>query len=214
MPLFKKTKKLILKMDEYLDKVSESGLMFSDGVKMYLSDKTEVFEDQVAKMKKLENHADKLRRSIEQQLYSETLIPESRGDVLALMETADNVINQAKATLLELSVESPLIPEKFHGDYLSLTEKAVCTVDEMTKALRAFFKNPTAVRDFTHKVYFYEKEADIAAEKLKRAVFEDTDLKLSEKIHLRYFALHIDTIADKAEDVADRLGIYTIKRSV
>jgi len=36
---------------------------------------------------------------------------------------------------------------------------------------------------------------------------------LSRKIHLRYFALHIENISDYAEDVADRLTISVIKRS-
>ena len=58
-----------------------------------------------------------------------------------------------------------------------------------------------------------EKEADKAAEKLKRKAFS-TNMELAQKFHLRYFALHIDSLADCAEDVADRLSIYTIKRSV
>jgi len=65
-----------------------------------------------------------------------------------------------------------------------------------------------------HKIYHWEKEADRIAENLKRSIFESEELKLSEKIHLRYFTLHIDTLADRAEDVADRLAIYTIKRSI
>ena len=84
----------------------------------------------------------------------------------------------------------------------------------MCKAMRSFFVKPIDVKNYLHKVYFYEKEADSISESIKRAVFANKDLKLSEKIHLRYFTLHIDTIADKAEDVADRLGIYTIKRFV
>ena len=107
-----------------------------------------------------------------------------------------------------------MIPEQFHSEFIKLTETVIKTVDEMTKAMRSFFKKPTDVRNHIHKVYFYEKEADLCAEQLKRAVFSNKELKLSEKIHLRYFALHIDTIADKSEDVADRLGIYSIKRFV
>ena len=214
MPLFKKTKILELKMDEYLNIVNESGLVFIDGVRHYLSDNKELFEEKVNELKKQEHKVDELRRAIEKQLYTETLIPESRGDVLALLETADNVINQVKATLLEFSVESPMVPKKFHTDFINLSENAIKAIDEMTKALRSFFKNPYSVSDFLHKVYYYEKEADKSAERLKRAVFADKTLKLSEKIHLRYFALHIDTIADKSEDVADRLGIYSIKRFV
>ena len=119
MPLFKKTKILELKMDEFLNIVNESGLVFIDGVRHYLSDNKELFEEKINKLKKQENKADELRRAIEKQLYLETLIPESRGDVLALLETADNVINQVKATLLEFSVESPMVPKNFHTDFIN-----------------------------------------------------------------------------------------------
>jgi hypothetical protein len=39
------------------------------------------------------------------------------------------------------------------------------------------------------------------------------DLELARKAQLRNFVEHIDNIADAAEDVADRLAIYAIKRS-
>jgi hypothetical protein len=67
------------------------------------------------------------------------------------------------------------------------------------------------VKNYLHKVYFHEKEADKISDRLKRRIFS-SDLDLSRKIHLRYFALHVETISDHAEDVADRLGISTIKR--
>ena len=103
MVLFKKTKKLELKMDEFLDTISASGIIFQEGVKQYLNGKLEIFEKQTKAIRELESRADRLRHAIEQQLYTETLIPESRGDVLALLETADDVINQGKGTLLEFS---------------------------------------------------------------------------------------------------------------
>ena len=46
---------------------------------------------------------------------------------------------------------------------------------------------------------------------LKKQIF-DTNLDLSVKLHLREFVDRIDAIADQAEDVADRLSIYAIKR--
>ena len=36
----------------------------------------------------------------------------------------------------------------------------------------------------------------------------------SEKVHMRYFAELISLLADQAESVADRLDIYTIKRTI
>lgn len=56
-------------------------------------------------------------------------------------------------------------------------------------------------------------EADRIAERVKRDIFASESLELSE-MHLRYFALHIDTLADRAEQVADRLAIAAIKRAV
>ena len=69
------------------------------------------------------------------------------------------------------------------------------------------------VNDHMHKVMFYEKEADKISTRLKMAIF-DSELDLARKAQLRNFVEHIDDIADTAEDVADRLAIYSIKRSI
>jgi len=213
MKLFKKTIVLERQIDEFLDLVSESALHFKEGVKYYLSKRFEEFEERLQIVRELEHKADDLRREIESQLYEHTLIPESRGDVLAILENMDNVINRTKSTLLQFSVEQPMIPEKFNQDYIELTDSVVECAQAIVMATRAFFCDINAVRDHINKVIFYEEEADKIAEKLKRKVFR-TDLRLSEKFHLRYFALHIDSLADDSEDVADRLAIYTIKRSI
>ena len=40
------------------------------------------------------------------------------------------------------------------------------------------------------------------------------NLKLSEKFHLRYFALHIEDLSTAAVKVAEQLSVMTIKRSL
>jgi uncharacterized protein Yka (UPF0111/DUF47 family) len=115
---------------------------------------------------------------------------------------------------MQFSVERPSIPEDLNESFFNLSEKGSLAAEAMVKASRAFFTDVNAVKDHLHKVYFYEKEADKISDRLKRTVFQREDLELAQKIHLRYFALHIDTIADRSENVADRLSIYTIKRSL
>ena len=211
--LFKATKQLEYEIDEFLDAISEGTIVFKQGVKYYLADKKDPFLDQLTIIDKLESKADNLRRKIENELYTHSLIPEHRGDVLGLLETLDEVIDMAKETLSQFDVESPQILPELNEMYYELAEKAVDSCESMIKAARAFFKDIKAVKDHLHKVYFYEKEADKLADKLKRYIFS-LDIHLSHKTHLRYFASHIDRIADRAEDVAQRLGIYTIKRSL
>ena len=46
---------------------------------------------------------------------------------------------------------------------------------------------------------------------LKKQIFS-SKMELALKLHLREFVDRIDSIADHAEDVADRLTIYAIKR--
>lgn len=213
MQLFSKTKELELKMNEFLDKTCETALVFQEGVKHFLSNDTAAFEQQIERIRKKENQGDILRREIEAQLYSETLIPESRGDVLALLENTDDISNKAKENLIEISIQQPVIDETFHQDFIELTNHVCNAIDEIIKAIRAFLQNPMAVRDYLHKVYYYEKDADQLAERLKTKVF-NSDMELAQKSHLRYFVQHFDRLADMAEDLADRLAIYTIKRSI
>ena len=89
----------------------------------------------------------------------------------------------------------------------------VLAVEALVLASHAFFHNIDEVGDHNHKVMFFEKEADKVSTKLKKAIF-GSDLGLSHKRHLRYFVDHIDNVANWAEDVADRLAIYSIKRIV
>jgi predicted phosphate transport protein (TIGR00153 family) len=214
LTLFRRTKALEAQIDEFLDKLSESAIVFRRAVEIYLAEgATAEFEDRLSQVNDLESQADRLRRSVETQLYAETLIPDSRGDVLGLIENLDSVINLCEGGLWAFSIETPDIPAEFHADYRALTEQVINTVESLVLGSRAFFRNIEAVPDHMHKVIFYEKEADKLSTKLKKAIFA-TDLPLSHKAHLRNFVVHIDNLANKSEDVADRLAIYTIKRTV
>ncbi len=210
--LFKKTKELETQIDEYLDCVVRGALLFQQGVKYYLEGRQDDFETRLKDLDELESHGDRLRRMVESKLYEQTLIPESRGDVLGLLESTDTVLNTMSETLLQFSVEIPTILEELHPLYVELAEISSSAVEAMVSAIRAYFRDLTAVRDHINKVQFYENETDKVAEKIKRIVFRKEELKLSSKIHMRYFAYHIENIADEAEDVCDRLAIATIKR--
>lgn len=212
--LFRRTKELEHEIDDFLNKISEGGLAFRIGVQTYMNDgPTPEFEEKLYHVNSLENNADTMRRSIEIKLYSQTLIPESRGDVLGLLETIDSVFNMMEGALWAFSIETPEVPTEFRRDFIELTDRVVLSVDELVKGARAFFRNIQAVPDHNHKVMFYEKEADKLSSKMKRAIF-GSSLPLANKMHLRSFVEHIDNIADQAEDVADRLAIYTIKRTI
>ncbi len=81
-------------------------------------------------------------------------------------------------------------------------------------AARAYFRKPDSIPEKINRVYFYEEETERQSKTIKRKVFHEmSQLKLSEKFHLRYFALHIETLSESAEKAADLLSIMALKRN-
>ncbi|HMA62633.1 MAG TPA: DUF47 family protein [bacterium] len=213
--LLKKTKQLERKVNNFMDIINEAGPTLKLGVKAYFNDDQEKFTELLDRMIKLENRADDIKRNIEAELYERTLIPEARGDVLALLEALDDIVDRSKETMREFSIEIPQILEKYHQSYLNLTDLSANAIDQIVKAARNFFNNTMQARHYVSKVYYWEKEADRESGSLLRKIFRDDELKdLSEKFHHRAFVERIDRVADIAEDVADKLSIFSIKRSI
>lgn len=210
--LFKQTKNLEQKVDRFFLLLSEAGVIYRLGIRIYLREKvSEEYNKRVNHISEIESEADNLRRDIKKIIYSEMLIPDSRGDVLGLIETSDEIFSLFKNSLWSFSNETPKIGEDLIAGYRRLTNMVVKAVDELTSGCRAFFISPHLVTSYTAKVTLYEKEADKIGAVLKTDIFS-LDIELTEKIHLREFVDCIDCIADRAEDVADRLSIYAIKR--
>ena len=211
--LFGKTKILEGQIDELLDSIAEAAVLLGQGVVSYLKGQEERFQAHIKGVTEKERIADKLRREAENKLYTHSLIPEQRADVLGLLEHADHLADGSKRILFQFDVERPEIPPEIHEEIKELTNFAVLAIAELVNAARAFFRDVYAVKNYLHKVYFYEKEADKLADQIKRTIFK-MDISLGRKMHLRYFVLHIEELTDQAENCADMLSIYTIKRMV
>lgn len=209
-----RTKDIQIGIDHFLGDVEHSGLVFLEGVKAYLAGEMERFEVYRMELNDIEQAADALRRDIKVKLYAYMLIPESRGDVLGLLETLDNVIDVCHKVMEQFSVEHPTVPEYLRDDFIKLATYSQQTVEAVANASKAFFTELKLVSNFVGKVYFFEHEADKMEDQIKRRVFDDDKLDLSEKIHLRYFTDRLALPSDESEDVAERLEISAIKRKL
>lgn len=203
-----------LKMDDFLDKVSEAGILFQHGVNAYLENNGESFAKKIEDIAAVEHVGDALRRDLEELLYTQTLIPESRGDVLELLENMDGLLDRFKGALWRFEIEQPEIYPELHEDIRELAACVVESVEAMVRSARAFFKDIPAVADHLHKVSHWESQSDKVSTRIQSRVFRKKDLHLSYRMQLRDFIRHVDKIADRAEDVADKLRIYVIKRSL
>ncbi len=200
-------------VDDFLDQISEAGLLFKSGVDTYLKGNKDAFLRRADQIVEVEHKGDALRRIIEEQLYRKTLIPESRGDVLELLENMDALLDRFKGAIWRFEIERIEIPPEFHDDFIELVKNVVEASEAIVRSVRAFFKDTAAVADHMHKVSFWETECDKISTMLQKTIFRKEEMRLSHRMQLRNFIRHVDKIADRAEDVADKLNIFVIKRS-
>jgi hypothetical protein len=91
--LFGQTKQLEKEIDQFVDILSEVGLIFRSIVSSYLSNGiTDKFDERVKQVSEMESRADKITKEVERTLYEETLIPDARSDVLRLLEHLDEIM--------------------------------------------------------------------------------------------------------------------------
>ncbi len=211
---FRRTKALRVQVDDFLDKVSEAAMAFEQGVKHYLKhgadDHVHKKLDQITL---LERQGDDLRRHIETTLFTEMLIPDARGDVLSLLDDLDRLLDLLKERFMGLVFERPEFPDEMTEDLRELVTVVGKCLESMVLASRSYFRDPHRVRDHIHKIGFYESEADAVTIRLRKWIF-DSSLPLDRKMYLRGNLLDLDDLANEAEDVGDRLAIYSVKRSL
>lgn len=208
---FGRTRALIAQIDEFLDKLSEGGLVYDRGLRAYLDDDDPVAEEKLSQLTILEHRCDSLRRSIETTLYTEMLLPESRGDVLHLVGDLDGLLDGFKASLTGFVIERPRIPREFREGVKELGWLVIQSCEHAVRSSRAFFRDAPAIQDEVHKISFYEEESDVVALRLRRTLFT-SDMTLAHKMHVREALEFLSGIANAAEDCGDRLTIYAIKR--
>lgn len=214
LSLFSKTKSLENEIDNFHDKLIEASMIFKKGIQAYLSEGfSENFKTASCDIKKTEHNADILRRSIENKLYSQNLIPGLRADVLQLTENLDRVINKFDEVTYMFYVEQPNIPSEYHKAIKELCKLSSDCAENMGKASRAFFRDLSSVRDYSQKVYYIEHESDGCSRNLLENIFA-ADMPLANKLQLKQFIVEIADIADLAEDFIDELLIFAIKRDI
>lgn len=210
--LFKNVKNLVIDIDEFINTVEHGVLVFKEGVLNYLDEEESSFKEKIKEIERLESVADKLQRKIDDEFYIHSILPQNISDIETMIDKMDEIIDTAKDNLYQFDVEIPYFPEEIVQDYIRLTNTSVESALAVFPAVRTFFREPVKVKDQLSKVYFYERETDKIARNLKRKLFHKLDdIGLAKKIHLRYFALHIESISDKAENLADMLRINAMK---
>lgn len=213
MPVFTRTtKNLIIKIDEFFDDIDLGLLVFKEAIRAFLDKDMEAFNRHLNKIDSLESNADKLQRSIENEMITHSILPQHRAEVSTLIDQLDEIIDAIKSSLNELDIEMPEIPASLNKQFITLAETSACAAEELIPAARAYFTAPYTVREKLLKVYYFESETDKISTSTKKIIFQEMkELDLARKAHLRYIIHHLENISDLAQNAADLLSGMAIK---
>ena len=89
----KKTNKTISDLDSFLDLLDECVLTYKNGIKNYLEGNKKEFEDNLESITTLRENTTELRRIIENELFTYSLVSDQRVDIMQLLERLDMITN-------------------------------------------------------------------------------------------------------------------------
>lgn len=214
MLFISKQKKIESSLDEYCQQVSMCAENFEKAIINYVrtADRAQLLIN-YTEVDRLESAADEKRRQIEVMMYSKSLFPESRGDILGLLETIDKVPNQSETTIGMMYNQHIHIPDKFGDEFIKLASLCRRCVESMLDCVAQLFTDFTNAARKVGVVDELESQADAIEQTIIERTFA-SDIDGFEKILIRDLANMISSVSDRAENVADRISIIVAKRSI
>ncbi len=157
-----------------------------------------------------ESRIDDILRNIELDLYKNALIPESRGDVLGLLESFEKIPNKFESLCFQMSLQKIEIPMDLRGKFLRLLSVNLDSYKLINEAVMGLFYE-TDVEAQIDRIDKIESESDLIERDLIEAIF-DLEIEKADKLLLRDITINIGDISDCAQSTTDRLHLTLIKR--
>ena len=205
-------KQIQVKLDQYFDGLRQIGCRQREALIGYLDQDEKSFTHLLEMINALESCLDGIRRDIEMEIYGRRLLPDTRDDVLGMLEGIDKIPNRIQSVTRNLQLQKVEIPILLNGDLRQLSDHIVEAVQILIKTSYAFLNKPAEVRDLVSQLSRNEHESDLVEERALALVFDAPALELAHKIQLQGLIDRVGSICDLTEDVGDRLMIASLKR--
>ncbi len=211
-PVWKHEKDIKAQIRAYFDAVDEVMGAFEKAIATYLQEGlSEDFAAGDRATHRLESHADDLRIAVEKTLYRKALLPESRDDLLDLLEAFDDIPNLAETILFHLLTQQLLMPPPLLPHFRSLVEVNMDAYRLVRQATEHLFAQPESMERAVAPVDRAESESDALERALVIEIFR-SDFPKADMILLRDIVMKTSDISDAALLVARRLDILSLKR--
>jgi predicted phosphate transport protein (TIGR00153 family) len=173
----------------------------------------EDFEFLIEQTHKLESKADDTRYEIETLMYAKALIPESRGDILGLLEAIDQIPGLLELILYMIQTQRLAVPDFLVMDVRELVSVSLQCCDLLVKEVEALFRKSEEIRSLVATIDNNESHCDHIERRIITRIF-DSDLDPFQKLQLKEMVIQMGEISDQTDRVSRRVHIISVKRQV
>ena len=211
---FKKQQQIESLIYSYLDNLKMTKERFAEALDTCLdSGVCNHFDFLIEQTHKFESKADDIREEIKTLMYGKALIPESRGDIMGLLESMDEVPRIFEQLLYMIKNQKLHIPEFIILDIKELIGVSLENCNLMFKQVKALFKRDEEIRALVSTIDHNESHCDHIERRIISKIF-DSDLDPFQKLQLKELIVNMGDIADQTDRVSKRVNIISMKRSV
>ena len=212
--LFKKEQQIEALIYSYLDYLKMAQENFQNSLDIFFEKGfCEKFDFLIEQTHKFESRADDIRNEIETMMYAKALIPESRGDILGLLEAIDEIPNIFEHVLYMIQTQKLTVPTFITVDIRDLIRVSLECCDLLVSQVKALFTKAEEIKALVSTIDNNESHCDHIERRIITKIF-DSDLDPFLKVQLKELIIHMGEISDQADRVSRRVYIISIKRRV
>jgi len=213
--LFKKQTQVEKLIYDYLDTLKLTQKSFLNALEACLLNGVlcENFEYLIIQTHKFESKADDIREEVKSMMYEKALIPESRGDIMLLLDTIDTIPHLFEKVLYSIQTQKLSLPDFIVPDTKELIKISLECCDLMIRQVIALFKKNERIRDLLTQIDSNESHCDHIERRIITKLF-DTAIDPFQKLQVKELIELIGEISDQADRVSKRINIINIKRRV
>lgn len=216
---FKNTKQQIIReLENYMGRVDQCFQMFQRAVQTYVETgnaRGSEFTELVHGTHFNETTADDIRYRFEMEIYQEKkLLPGSRGDLFAVIESFDRLPNKAETVLYIIHCQNMNLPEEIRRELLELTLINIKAFEVTRDTFVKFFDAPELTGDALKTIKEHEGHSDRLERSMIIKLFDRTDMDMGTKLLIKELIINIGAISDCCEDCGNIIRVTAAKKMI
>jgi predicted phosphate transport protein (TIGR00153 family) len=215
MFLVKKNKQLICELNSFFN-ITQTVLAKTLDAFVYMTESgvDDHFEILVEEISELERDADDMRQAVEHRMFQQSLLPETREDLLKILEEMDNVPDTCERAVYIIADQHVIPIAEIKGDMLELIKVGIECFKYTLEAAQDFLGKMKNIKLTMQKVNDFEHIGDKLERKMIKKIFRNKMLSQGDRLLQKELVQEIGNICNKSKHSAQKIIIASVKRKI